>query len=296
MTVPPPNRGPLRYCPHRCIPADGCNSLWAIKSPPGRLSNCGRSTTRACDGKENPETSINANMFPDAYDETRRKKKRRKKREGARCGQTLQTKSGKMDIARIAATLAFFPLIHIGHSTPNPDRELRPELDTLAEGGSVPNIFLHTVATSSVLYLLALLHLAENAGEPLAPIEWIVMAACLAGFAIRMWSYHSLGRHFTFTLGTRGDHVLIRSGPYAFVVHPSYTGQLTTLFGTLWFLSSRHLPIQLACIAVVVYATVTARRRAGLEEGVMLKKFGAAYKRYLATRGSFFPMSLRPGE
>jgi protein-S-isoprenylcysteine O-methyltransferase Ste14 len=53
------------------------------------------------------------------------------------------------------------------------------------------------------------------------------------GVLIRMWCYKALGKLFTYEITIRPNHKLVTSGPYAFVRHPSYTGSLFLLTGTV---------------------------------------------------------------
>ncbi|KAG5651395.1 hypothetical protein H0H81_008777 [Sphagnurus paluster] len=55
----------------------------------------------------------------------------------------------------------------------------------------------------------------------------------LAGAQLRMACYRELGRFFTFEMAIRKDHFLVRSGPYAYVRHPAYTGLIMTLAGAV---------------------------------------------------------------
>ncbi|TFK63576.1 hypothetical protein BDN72DRAFT_847493 [Pluteus cervinus] len=53
----------------------------------------------------------------------------------------------------------------------------------------------------------------------------------LIGTYIRLNSFRTLGRLFTFELCIRKDHRLIVDGPYALVRHPSYTGLILNIIG-----------------------------------------------------------------
>ena len=44
------------------------------------------------------------------------------------------------------------------------------------------------------------------------------------GWALRSWAYRTLGHFFTFEIGIRGGHKIIRQGPYRYIRHPSYSG------------------------------------------------------------------------
>ncbi|KAF7378340.1 Protein-S-isoprenylcysteine O-methyltransferase [Mycena sanguinolenta] len=47
----------------------------------------------------------------------------------------------------------------------------------------------------------------------------MVLASLLRG-----WCFHTLGRLFTYRVAVTSNHILVTSGPYAYVRHPSYTG------------------------------------------------------------------------
>jgi len=53
------------------------------------------------------------------------------------------------------------------------------------------------------------------------------------GVLIRIWCYKALGTLFTYEITIRPDHKLVTWGPYAYVRHPSYTGSLFLLSGTV---------------------------------------------------------------
>ena len=53
------------------------------------------------------------------------------------------------------------------------------------------------------------------------------------GGIIRHMCYQSMGAMFTVERSIRNDHVLIKSGPYAIVRHPSYTGLLVVFIGMI---------------------------------------------------------------
>ncbi len=48
----------------------------------------------------------------------------------------------------------------------------------------------------------------------------------------------TLGRLFTWEVGTRDDHQLVTSGPYRIVRHPSYTGMFLQIAGNFTLLLS----------------------------------------------------------
>lgn len=52
-----------------------------------------------------------------------------------------------------------------------------------------------------------------------------------SGFALRLWAHKILGRFFTFDIGIREGHKILKEGPYRLIRHPSYTGYFLLLVG-----------------------------------------------------------------
>jgi protein-S-isoprenylcysteine O-methyltransferase Ste14 len=70
------------------------------------------------------------------------------------------------------------------------------------------------------------------------------------------------------------DHELIRSGPYAFVRHPIYSGLLLATIGTAIFVGQwRGL---IAVPLVLLSESIKAKR----EEQFMIEEFGETYQQY----------------
>jgi protein-S-isoprenylcysteine O-methyltransferase Ste14 len=52
------------------------------------------------------------------------------------------------------------------------------------------------------------------------------------GVAFAIWARRHIGTNWSATITVKADHTLVRSGPYAIVRHPIYTGMLLGLLGT----------------------------------------------------------------
>ena len=61
---------------------------------------------------------------------------------------------------------------------------------------------------------------------------WIGLALLCAGLAFAVWARVELGRNWSGSVTVKEGHELIRSGPYAYVRHPIYTGLIAALIGT----------------------------------------------------------------
>lgn len=69
------------------------------------------------------------------------------------------------------------------------------------------------------------------ARRPWSAAEAVAAAACLAGTALRAWCFSALGRLFTYEVSIRTSHQLVTTGPYALLLHPSYTGTAMVALG-----------------------------------------------------------------
>lgn len=107
---------------------------------------------------------------------------------------------------------------------------------------------------------------------------WQMLAMALTalglGFAVlaRLW----LGRNWSSAVTVKADHELIRSGPYALVRHPIYTGVLLALIGTALFVG------QWRALVGALLMTAAIVRKLSVEERFMADAFGEAYRRYRA--------------
>src|SRR5215467_7374098 len=59
------------------------------------------------------------------------------------------------------------------------------------------------------------------------------LAATFAGIAFAIWARFSLGGNWSGTVTVKQNHSLVKTGPYAMVRHPIYTGLLLALIGTV---------------------------------------------------------------
>lgn len=108
----------------------------------------------------------------------------------------------------------------------------------------------------------------------------------IGGFALRLWSIQTLGRFFTSTVEVVGEQPVIRTGPYAWVRHPSYTGALLIALGLLLMMRSMFGFAFLALTVVPAYAY-----RIRVEENVMVVELGAPYARYRREVSALVPRS-----
>ena len=74
--------------------------------------------------------------------------------------------------------------------------------------------------------------------RPTAIAAWIGLVLFWTGIALRLWSFHTLGRYFTFTVQTSRDQPVIVDGPYRLIRHPSYAGLLLVIMAVGLFIGN----------------------------------------------------------
>jgi protein-S-isoprenylcysteine O-methyltransferase Ste14 len=104
---------------------------------------------------------------------------------------------------------------------------------------------------------------------------WLALVLVVLGLGFTVWARLHLGRNWSGTVTQKEGHELIRSGPYAWVRHPIYTGLLAALFGSAIALGE---PRGLLGLLIVLGAFW---RKLRIEEGFMRELFPGQYQRYM---------------
>ncbi len=104
--------------------------------------------------------------------------------------------------------------------------------------------------------------------------SWIGLVMTITGFAFAIWARVKLGRNWSGTVTVKQDHELIRTGPYALVRHPIYSGITFAVIGTVIFIGEVR---GLVWIAAVVAGLILKLRT---EEKFMTEQFGSVYTDY----------------
>jgi len=107
--------------------------------------------------------------------------------------------------------------------------------------------------------------------------------ATAAGVAFAIWARRHIGRNWSGQITIRQEHELIRTGPYARIRHPSYTGLLLALAGTAIAIGEYRAIVAFAVIAIGF--VVKAKR----EESLLTKEFGQAFDEHRQQTGFFLP-------
>jgi protein-S-isoprenylcysteine O-methyltransferase Ste14 len=117
---------------------------------------------------------------------------------------------------------------------------------------------------------------------PGAVLPLLGTALVAAGLVIAVWARVHLGRNWSRQVVVKQNHALIRSGPYAVVRHPIYTGVLLGLLGTALAIGEWRGLLALVCGALAFL------RRIVVEEQRMRETF-AEYETYRRTTWALLP-------
>ena len=112
------------------------------------------------------------------------------------------------------------------------------------------------------------------------------LALALAGIAFRWYAIAKLGRFFNTRVTVTSDQVVVDTGPYRLVRHPSYTGALLTLFGIL--LASTNW-LSLACFLLAIPGMAY---RISVEEKALAIGLGQPYRDYMQRTKRLIPFVL----
>lgn len=142
------------------------------------------------------------------------------------------------------------------------------------------------IRIASIVGILGAVVITRNvsSGRINPDVAWVGLVVVWCGIALRFWSFHALGRYFTFTVQTSPDQPVISSGPYRFVRHPSYAAILLIVMGAGLFLGSWW---SFAWLTASVLCGMLFRIR--VEERALLLQLGDRYDTYAASHKRLVP-------
>jgi protein-S-isoprenylcysteine O-methyltransferase Ste14 len=118
-----------------------------------------------------------------------------------------------------------------------------------------------------------------------AAVAWIALVLFWCGVSLRLWSFRTLGRYFTFIVQTSAEQPVITSGPYRFIRHPSYAGLLLIVVAAGLLIGNW---LSLICLTVAVAGALVFRIR--IEERALTQSLGDNYRDYAATHKRLVPL------
>ena len=116
---------------------------------------------------------------------------------------------------------------------------------------------------------------------------WIGTVLTVCGVALAIWARSCLGANWSATIAIRTAHSLVRTGPYACLRHPIYSGLLLAIAGTA--LAQGQLRGLLALAIALVAWSIKARK----EESWLRHEFGAQFEEHARRTGFLLPRLTR---
>lgn len=114
---------------------------------------------------------------------------------------------------------------------------------------------------------------------------WAIGISILAlGFGLRVWAVWSLGRYFRREVTIEPGQSVCTSGPYRFVRHPAYLGDLLIVFGFVGASGS-----WVAAAAGTAIALAGHLPRILVEEKTLREGLGEPYERYASGHARLLP-------
>ena len=114
-------------------------------------------------------------------------------------------------------------------------------------------------------------------------IRWAGIVLTVAGLGLSVWARRHLGEYWSDKVALKVDHQLIRSGPYAFLRHPIYSGVLFGVAGSALAIGEWR------GIAVLAVMSLNYGLKARREERILQGKFGQSFAEYRRQAGFLAP-------
>ncbi|KAF9973554.1 hypothetical protein BGZ73_003192 [Actinomortierella ambigua] len=165
-------------------------------------------------------------------------------------------------------------------------------------------IYKNVTPTVTVLMSAAYVYLMKQGKIPtdVQPWHYASVVIGVVSTMFRWWSYKELDRFFTFDLKLMDDHKLVQTGPYKYLIHPSYLGMVAASTAYHTFLIAQGFwevmtpsryhgplvaPIFATYWAAQFFLALIPRMRA--EEKMMSEHFGKAWKEFTKCRWRVVP-------
>lgn len=154
---------------------------------------------------------------------------------------------------------------------------------------SLASRIAHMVPLAIAVLLVGLRHLPSPVFAtrilPATPAYyWSGVVIVFLGLAFAIWARRHIGTNWSGTVTVKENHVLVRTGPYAWVRHPIYTGLLAA------FVGSAVARGELRGVWAVMLCTIAFVIKLRVEEKWMRQEFGDAYTRYSAQVPALIPL------
>jgi protein-S-isoprenylcysteine O-methyltransferase Ste14 len=103
------------------------------------------------------------------------------------------------------------------------------------------------------------------------------------GIGLAIWARYHLAEYWSARVTIKEDHKLIRTGPYARLRHPIYTGLILATIGTAMVIDRWRCVVGV-CLVVAGYCF-----KAKKEESMLTQQFGDAFREHQERTGFLIP-------
>ena len=159
----------------------------------------------------------------------------------------------------------------------------RPDARRPERGGRTVVVVPAAIGGALALYLANVVPSLAVPNRVVA--AWCALVVLWAAVALRLWSFRTLGRYFTFTVQTSIDQAVVTSGPYRFVRHPAYAALLLAAVAGGLLIGN-----WLSLVVFVGAVTAALVYRIRVEEKALEQDVGPAYLEYAATHKRLVPL------
>lgn len=189
-------------------------------------------------------------------------------------------------LSRVILTIAYQFYISIVMINPSTGNEMgKIEGDYVNKRGNYISGTTMKIRHTILMFVLQLVSVIYNLYTPVGFFDWIIFLLSTSGVGISYWAYHTLGNYYTFTLGIRRNHRLVKEGPYEYLVHPGYLGQFLILNGAILF----YRVSWIFSLLLSGYIGYQFFRRTEAEERMLQQQFGFEFQDYMSTRWRLIP-------
>jgi protein-S-isoprenylcysteine O-methyltransferase Ste14 len=114
-------------------------------------------------------------------------------------------------------------------------------------------------------------------------IAWLGAAITFTGVLFAIWARWNLGQNWSAGVTIKQGHQIIRTGPYAYIRHPIYTGMLVAVIGSALTAGEYR---GLLAFAIILFGFYQKARK---EEKFLAANFGEPFLEHKQHTGFFLP-------
>lgn len=164
----------------------------------------------------------------------------------------------------------------------------KPDLLNPSDGYSMLGIMIMGIVVTNLTVIEFAINIKPEEFSRFSYGDGIGIMMILGGLIFRIYAIRKLGKYFSNAAEIKTEHILYDKGIYGEIRHPSYTGAIICIIGTIVFLHAWHtMGISLA----IIFFAYSYRIKK--EEKNLTKYFGQNYKIYCQHTGSLFPKLIK---